>query len=256
MSAWVARELPSILGISFDGLGISGIVNEFVNVANVLRGERYRVLLDLGYDITLGRTRDLGRNYLPSSINSIRAVGDRLPSTYSKELIEEAQDRVTDGTSVGALRIYDDICRQLAESLLATFERENVRLLIVENGTLPDNPLFTEAIYLAVDEYGARQKLGKYVFWRDHDLMWSVEPGLYGSYPYPGVRKPEGNQHIHYVVTSEWMRIRVHAWAPAIRRGTRCVTLRCRPLALGRKTPGIRRATAPPSASPPNPDAP
>jgi hypothetical protein len=55
-----ADTSPSILGISFDGLAISGIVNEFLNVAAVLRGDRFRVLFDLGYDITLGRTKDLG----------------------------------------------------------------------------------------------------------------------------------------------------------------------------------------------------
>jgi glycosyltransferase involved in cell wall biosynthesis len=100
--------------------------------------------------------------------------------------------------------------------LVAKFKQENVRLIVVENGTLPDNPLFTEAVYLAVQEYGAHAGLEKYVLWRDHDLMWSAEPHLYGQYPYPGVRKPSASPYIHYAVASEWMRLRIHAWAPSV----------------------------------------
>jgi glycosyltransferase involved in cell wall biosynthesis len=116
---------------------------------------------------------------------------------------------------VSETKIYDDVTQQLAALMVETFTRENLRFLIVENGTLPDNPLFTEAVYLAISEYGVRAKLGKYVMWRDHDLMWSAEPHLYRSYPYPGVRKPGGSSHIHYFVATEWMRKRMQAWAPA-----------------------------------------
>ena len=47
--------------------------------------------------------------------------------------------------------------------------------------------------------------------------MWSAEPNLYGSYPYPGVRKPEANQYIHYAVSTGWMRTRMLAWAPSVK---------------------------------------
>lgn len=205
---------PSILGISFDGLAISGIVNEFLNVAAVLRGDRFRVLFDVGYDITMGRTVDSGRLFLPPWVEVVRCLG-RYPPVYSREVVEEARDHVIAGTSIAAAKVYDDIYSQLAALLVRTFEREDVRFLVVENGTLPDNPLFTEAVYMAIAEYGARQKLGKYVLWRDHDLMWSAEPHLYGSYPYPGVRKPEAHEHIQNIVATEWMRKRMRAWAPS-----------------------------------------
>jgi glycosyltransferase involved in cell wall biosynthesis len=207
---------PGILGISFDGLAISGIVNEFLNVAAVLRGDHSRVLCDLGYDITLGRTKDLGWEYLPVWVKPVRCLGSLHPEGYTPELVQQSRARVIAGTSIPEARIYDGVCRQITSSLVATFLRENVRLLIVENGTLPDNPLFTEALFLAIAEYGASQKLGKYVFWRDHDLMWSAEPHLYGSYPYLGVRKPQLSEHIHYVVTTDWMRKRMLAWAPSV----------------------------------------
>jgi glycosyltransferase involved in cell wall biosynthesis len=45
--------------------------------------------------------------------------------------------------------------------------------------------------------------------------MWSTEPHLYGAYPYPGVRKPKPSDHVHYIVTTEWMRTRMRAWAPS-----------------------------------------
>lgn len=213
----MSENRESIIGISFDGLAISGIVNEFFNVAAALRGDRFRVLFDLGYDISMGRTAELDCAFFPHWVLPIRCIGDIRPQRYSEELVKEASNRVINGTSIVALKIYDDVCHQLAALLLATFERENLRFLIVENGTLPNNPLFTEALYLAIAEYGARRKLSKYVFWRDHDLMWSAEPHLFGSYPYPGVRKPEPNEYIHYVVSTEWMQKRVLAWAPSIK---------------------------------------
>jgi glycosyltransferase involved in cell wall biosynthesis len=215
MCAATHDAAPSILGISFDGLAISGIVNEFLNVAAALRGDKFRVLCDLGYDITMGRTKDLGWEYLPGWVEPVSCLGGTLPEAYTPELVEQAHAAVVAGTRIADIRSYDGLCRELTLSLVETFVRENVHLLIVENGTLPDNPLFTEALYRAIAEYGASRKLGKYVFWRDHDLMWSAEPDLYGPYPYPGVHKPEPGEHIHYVVTTDWMRKRLLAWAPS-----------------------------------------
>ncbi|HXM64537.1 MAG TPA: hypothetical protein VN950_26995 [Terriglobales bacterium] len=205
----------SIIGISFDGLAVSGIVNGFLNLAAVLRGDKLRVLFDLGFDITAGRTVELDCAFFPHWVEPIRCIGGTRPRGYSSQIVKEARDRVIGGTSIGMSRAYDDVCSDLAKLLVTTFLRENLRFLIVENGTLPDNPLFTEAIYRAVAEYGARRKLGKYVLWRDHDLMWSAEPHLYGAYPYPGVRKPETGEHIHYAVMNEWMRKRMQSWAPS-----------------------------------------
>jgi len=204
----------TILGISFDGLAVSGIVNGFLSFADVLRADKMRVLLDLGYDITLGRTKELDRAFFPPWVEPIRCLGDGLPPRYTEELVIEARSRVIQGTTIPAAKIYDEICDELATLMVDTFKRERVRYILVENGTLPDNPLFTEAVYRAIAQYGNSEKLGKYVLWRDHDLMWSVEPHLYGPFPYPGVRKPEENEHIEFAVMTEWMRKRMLAWAP------------------------------------------
>jgi glycosyltransferase involved in cell wall biosynthesis len=224
MCTLTAGAPPSILGISFDGFPISGIVNEFLHLSAVLRGGQYRVLCDLGYDITRGRTIDLGTDHLPGWVTPIRTLGPTLPVGYTPELVNEARARAVAGISVAATPAYHDVVRQVSTLLLETFTRENVRLLVVENGTLPANPIFTEALYAAITAYGSSRELGKYVIWRDHDLMWSAEPHLHGVYPYPGVRIPQPNEHIHYVVTTDWMRQRLLAWAPAIT----CHVIPCR----------------------------
>jgi glycosyltransferase involved in cell wall biosynthesis len=211
----MSHSRACILGISFDGLGISGIVNELLNAAAALRSAHLRILIDLGYDITLGRTKNLHNAFMPSWASNISCIGDVYPHSYDQNLINSAFSTVVNGTRVTTSKVYLDVIEQLAGLMFTTCMRENVRFMIVENGTLPDNPLFTEALYLAIDEYGAKQKLGKYVMWRDHDLMWSAEPHLYGSYPYSGVRKPEKSQYIEYFVATEWMRKRMRAWAPS-----------------------------------------
>lgn len=206
---------PSLLGISFDGLAVSGIINEFLNVADVVRQHHLRVLLDIGYDITMGRTVDLGPAYFPPWVNLVRSIGDSHPQGYIPRLVEDVIAHVVSGKPISAAKEYTDVCSRLVSALLETFCRQNVRLLVVENGTLPDNPLFTEALYLAIEAYGTHRGFGKYVLWRDHDLMWSAEPHFFGSYPYPGVRKPDANPYIHYAVATEWMRLRMQAWAPS-----------------------------------------
>lgn len=208
------RGRGSILGISFDGLAVSGVVNEFINLANIFRHHGVRVLLDLGYDITMQKPLDFGPQLLPSWAELVRSVGSNLPEFYSRDVIAEATAKVVSGFGVNGFAVYRDLCWHLTDQLVTTFLREDVRFLIVENGTLPDNPLFTEAIYQAITEYGRLKHLGKYVLWRDHDLMWSTEPHLYGPYPYRGVRKPELNEHIHYAVATSWMQRRIRAWAP------------------------------------------
>lgn len=208
-----SKVQQSILGISFDGLAISGIVNEFLNVAWAVRNDKCRVLFDPGFDITAGRTADTGHLFLPEWVETVRCITPP-PKEYCSAVVEDAADLVISGTSIAKAGVYDDLCNQLAELLVKTFQRENVHLLIVENGTLPDNPLFTEALYSAIAEYGAQREFGKYVLWRDHDLMWSAEPHLYGAYPYAGVRKPAANPHIHFAVITKWMQLRMRAWAP------------------------------------------
>src|SRR5947199_1656867 len=208
------KRSDSILGISFDGLAISGIVNEFLNSADILRQLGLRVLFDPGYDITF--RRDLDPQPLPCWVNELRVLGDKLPSAYCPEILTEATSKVTGGTTIVDCKVYDNLCADLSNLILNTRLRENVRYLLVENGTLPDNPIFTDSLYNAILEYGAIKSFGKYVLWRDYDLMWSAEPHLYGPYPYSGVRRPTSNRYIQYAVLTEWMKRRMQAWAPRV----------------------------------------
>ena len=160
MYSMASSPTPSILGISFDGLAISGIVNEFLNAAAVLRKDRFRVLLDLGFDITAGKTRNLGQTHLPSWVRPVRCIEDMCRGKYRPELIRHVRELVIAGTSVRQAGVYDDTVQELASSLVATFALENVHLLLIENGTLPENPLFTEALLLAIAAHGIINILG------------------------------------------------------------------------------------------------
>ena len=57
----------NILGISFDGLATSGIVNELLNVAAVLRNDASRVLVDVGRDIRMRNSMDFESAFTPQS---------------------------------------------------------------------------------------------------------------------------------------------------------------------------------------------
>ena len=65
--------------------------------------------------------------------------------------------------------------QNLAERILLQWEQLRICTVIVENGTLPENIIYTRALYLAIEQYGHRHQLGNFVIWRDHDLMWNSE---------------------------------------------------------------------------------
>lgn len=202
----------SVAGVSFDGLAVSGVVNELLNVMTVFQDANLRILVDLGGDVTHRAEMPLDTDVLPAWVTPLR-LAVPIPAGYDAALVEEATASVLRGTPVAAVPAFQKVCRELSSAMVAAMEREAVQVLIVENGTLPDNPLYTEALYLAIEDYGARHGLGKYVMWRDHDLMWSTEPHYYGSFPYEGVRRPVDNRHIHYCVATDWMARRFQSWA-------------------------------------------
>lgn len=209
----MSNAYPCVLGISFDGLPISGIVNEFLNIGSILTRRGFRVLFDPGYEVIF---RDLSHSpqLLPDWIVPTSVLGRDLPSAYTQEIIEAASDLAIRGTNITTVPELSTLIDQIAHLIFNCLECERVAFLIIENGTLPDNPIFTEALCLAISEYGRDRALGKFVLWRDHDLMWSTEPHFYGRFPYQGVRKPQDSVHIHYAVSTAWMQRRMIAWAP------------------------------------------
>ena len=217
---------PSLYCISFDGVVMSGIVEECLKTAYLFHQRGFPVYLDLGLDIK-ARKPGFGREYteqdramFPEWVRLCRLSDLHSLPNYNRDFILDLIERVVKGSR-------DCIDAEIAEAmvglrvairsrLLTAWERNRVRHILVENGTLPENLVFTLALRDAIQIYGQRHKLGKYVIWRDHDLMWSYVKGRYGSGPYHNIPKPFSSRHIHYVVTSSWVQRKVMQWAPGV----------------------------------------
>jgi GT2 family glycosyltransferase/glycosyltransferase involved in cell wall biosynthesis len=211
-------------GVSFDATPISGVVVEFIKVANVFHDRGFRVYLDLGYDIKADKQAFFRRygqepQLLPDWIHLARIDELETVDQYGPEFVTDVLGEVVgrgDGSRLAGT--VDQVAAEVRERILATWERHEVSFVVVENGTLPENITYTRALYDAIEEYGSRHRLGRFVLWRDHDLMWQSEPsaGKYGTFPYPYVPTPRNSPFIRYVVLNEEGRQRMMAWAPEL----------------------------------------
>ncbi len=209
---------------SFDATAVSGVVSEFIKLAREFREWGYRIHLDLGYDIKA----DKGRLFLPYTHEA-----DLVPSWISLDRIDELgslpgydegfvrqvlRDVVLGQDPQRSLPRVRAISAALARQLVRKWQALNVSLVVVENGTLPENVTYTRALYAAIEEYGRARSLGTYVIWRDHDLMWSSEPGAgkYGEYPYRGAIRPADSPFIRYVTLHDDARRKMLDWAPGL----------------------------------------
>ena len=104
--------------------------------------------------------------------------------------------------------------RQLADRLVAQWEALAISHVVVENGTLPENIIYTKALYLAIEDYGRRYRLTRFVIWRDHDLMWNSEKKVlkYGPPPYSHAIKPIPSKYITYVTLNHDLKQKLEAW--------------------------------------------
>lgn len=203
-------------GFSFDATAMSGVVVEFVKTAEPFAERGYRIHLDLGYDIKADKGpffRPCADERLPGWITLDRVEGlDRIDG-YDREFVTCTLRAVqrNEVPDVG------DIANQIASRIEETWERLGVTLVMVENGTLPENVAYTTGLYQAIERYGAKHALGRFVFWRDHDMMWQSEPGKYGTFPYPATPKMRNSPHIHYFALHEEARRRTLDWLPYLR---------------------------------------
>ncbi|WP_410642701.1 glycosyltransferase [Amycolatopsis sp. lyj-346] len=210
-------------GVSFDATPLSGVVVEFLKTAHRFAARGHRVHLDLGYDIKADKGaffrpyRDEGR-LLPEWVTLDRVEGVEQIRGYDEEFVDRVLTRVVQDGDETLRPESDRIAGELADRIVATWERLGVTVVMVENGTLPENLAYTEALYSAIGRYGARHRLGRFVFWRDHDLMWQSEPGIakYGTFPYPGVPAPRNSPHIHYFALHEQAKARTLEWVPEL----------------------------------------
>ncbi|WP_306749698.1 glycosyltransferase [Saccharothrix yanglingensis] len=209
-------------GVSFDATPLSGVVVEFLKTARRLRGgNRYRVHLDLGYDIKADKNAFF-RPYrdeaalLPDWVVLDRVAGLEDVPGYDRAFVERVLTEVVQNDDPALLEQVGRIAADIADRIEETWERLGVTLVVVENGTLPENITYTRALYRAIERYGARHRLGRFVLWRDHDLMWQSEPGAakYGRFPYPATPAPRNSPHVHYFALHEQARARTLEWVP------------------------------------------
>ncbi|GGO99522.1 glycosyltransferase [Wenjunlia tyrosinilytica] len=212
-------------GVSFDATPLSGVVVEFIKVAKIFHSRGYRVHLDLGYDIKADKN-SFFRPYtdeaalLPDWVRLDRVEGiDTVPG-YDAAVVEAVlREVVQQGDGERWRPAVASLTGCLSDRILATWERLGVSLVVVENGTLPENIAYTQALYQAIEEYGRRHRLGRFVLWRDHDLMWQSEPSAakYGAFPYAHTPKPRDSLFIHYAALHHEALRRTVAWAPDLR---------------------------------------
>jgi glycosyltransferase involved in cell wall biosynthesis len=209
-------------GISFDATPISGVVVEFVKIARVFRDQGYRVHFDLGYDVKADKN-SFFRPYrneaalLPDwvRLDRIDGIGE-IPGYDQSFAATVLREYVQDGGSDHLLPLVDAAAEVLSQRIVEHWQQLDVSLVMVENGTLPENITFTKALYLAIDRYGRRNRLDRFVLWRDHDLMWQSEPGMrkYGDFPYSRTVGPVNSPYIQYLALHDQALRKTLEWVP------------------------------------------
>lgn len=170
-----------LLGVSFDGTPVSGVIVEFLKVAEVFAAAGYEILLDLGFDIKADKGNFFAplapcRASLPSWVRLTRVPGLKEVEGYGPRFVSESIERAADGRSNTCYQErLERIAGRIRDRILAFWERLQIDFLIVENGTLPENVAYTLVLQQAIERYGRRKRLGRFVLWRDHDLMWTSE---------------------------------------------------------------------------------
>ena len=202
---------------------MSGIIVEFLKLAEVFHKNNYGIYLDLGYEIKSDK-RKFFQPYIeenklfPSYINLIKTLKKPFYN-YSASLIEEILHVVTQNNP-SILKKYAHIIENysdyIADKLIHLWNKLNINIVVVENGTLPENIIFTKALYKAIAQYGQQHQFKKYVIWRDHDLMWSSESNInkYGRRPYPNVPKILPSEFISFIVLHHADYGEVLKWSP------------------------------------------
>ncbi|MDQ0564275.1 glycosyltransferase involved in cell wall biosynthesis [Rhizobium mesoamericanum] len=213
--------------ISFDGASVSGITVEAAKIAKQLTDNGFKCYLDLGYDINLskgnfGRPYRLEADLYHRYFELVRVAHLSDIANYTVEFLENVNKVLVSETLVVSrdakakiLRSVDEVAAEVARKIETLWKCLNVSKVIVENGTLPENIIYSRALLLAIEQYGRALNLGNFVIWRDHDLMWSSEKKSmkYGAPPYPYATKPIKSRHITYITLNEKLRDELEAWS-------------------------------------------
>jgi glycosyltransferase involved in cell wall biosynthesis len=210
----------SVFCISFDGVPVSGIVEECVKLATVFHKRGLNVYLDLGYDI-FSESAFFGRNTtdeerLPRWIRRVNVQATEHVHGYTQDFVDDLLHKFVARNGRGGDELRRralQMAEELTDRLLRLWARLDVRYVVVENGTLPENLVYTDALRRAVHLYGKQKGLERYVIWRDHDLMWFCQRGRFGTDPFPAVTPPRSSPYVVHVVTNDLARQRFARWA-------------------------------------------
>ena len=212
--------------ISFDAVAVSGITVEAIKIARELAQHGISAYLDLGYDIKI----DKGRFNQPygdeheiyqgvftlvrvEDITSVPHYNVDFISRSHRALISQ-KEAVSAEQRTDILDAIDEAAEALSHRIVQLWEKLDIGHVIVENGTLPENIIYTKALYRAIGTYGQRHRLGSFVIWRDHDLMWNSEKTVkkYGPPPYPHAVKPVRSRYVTYVTLNTHLKTQLEAW--------------------------------------------
>lgn len=197
-----------LLGISFDGIRMSGITEEFKKLSEIFDKSGYKILLDLGYDITPTKKNffkpytDEQSEY-PEFIELVRMPELVKIEGYTHEFVNQIKHDIViadDRNPENPLRHkMKKITLELSQIFYNFFHEKRVSFLVIENGTLPNNVMYSEALYQTIERYGDEKGFGKYVLWRDHDFMWNCKTVSWGKFPFPNIPRMRESSYIQYV---------------------------------------------------------
>ncbi|MGF6735995.1 glycosyltransferase involved in cell wall biosynthesis [Paraburkholderia youngii] len=217
---------PAAIFISFDAVVVSGITVEASKMAKILARNQIKSYLDLGYDIKIdkgkfGKPYDKEREIYSDMFDLVRIDDiDSIPHynvdflTHSHNVLMGRVPPVSSREQEELLLAISESSLRLAHRIVQLWDKLSISYVIVENGTLPENIVYTKALYTAIKIYGECHCLGNFVIWRDHDLMWSSEKNVmkYGAAPYPHAIKPVRSKHITYVTLNNHLKKKLEEW--------------------------------------------
>ncbi|WP_419736087.1 glycosyltransferase [Pseudomonas sp. COR18] len=212
--------------ISFDAVAVSGITVEASKLAKHLLRKGITSYLDLGYEIKVDKGNfnkpyDHEKDIYRDIFNLVRIEDiDTVPYynvdfiEYSHNILIAQKAQVSAQEQQHLLKAIGESAQALSLRIIQLWEQLDIRHVIVENATLPENIIYTQALYLAIERYGRQHGLGNFVIWRDHDLMWSSEKSVmkYGPEPYPHAVKPVSSPHITYVTLNNDLKDKLEHW--------------------------------------------
>jgi len=209
--------------ISFDSVAMSGIIVELLKVAKVFYDNDYLIYLDLGYEIKADKNNFFipyseEKKIIPHWINLVKTI-DHPFYDYSEDLILAIFQSAINESKISSEHenLIENYSNYISERLIILWNELNIKYILVENGTLPENIIFTKAIYKAIEIYGKQNNFKKYVIWRNHDLMWSSEANIYkyGKFPYQNTPKFSTSRFISNVVLHDADYNEALNWCPS-----------------------------------------